>query len=110
MTTTKYKDIDEAIKAFGGCELCYGKGYSTELSAQSGQVEVNTCTCDRGKQIDEMLTNMHATTVRTMMDAALEALPEYVEHHYPKGKSKERGAVTVHISEFLTEMKKAVGA
>lgn len=43
----------ELVKAFGGCEKCWGKGYSTQGTGQ-GTI-YNTCTCDRGKQIDDMI-------------------------------------------------------
>jgi hypothetical protein len=37
-----------------------------------------------------------------VLQAMQEYLPTYVEEHYPKG-TKERGAVTVHIIEFLLD-------
>lgn len=63
------------VKAFGGCEKCYGKGYatyryglaeSTDLpdSEPIRRIErgMNTtmvyCVCDRGKQLKELLTDV----------------------------------------------------
>lgn len=44
--------IRTIIKAFGGCESCYGKGYST--SAEIG-MQLNYCTCDRGSQLERIM-------------------------------------------------------
>lgn len=43
-------EVREVVKAFGGCELCYGKGYST--SAERGIIP---CSCNRGLQINRLL-------------------------------------------------------
>lgn len=49
------------ITAFGGCDKCYGKGYSTnkvQTSSRYGTVDlnpINLCSCDRGKQIKQNL-------------------------------------------------------
>lgn len=66
--------LQEERKAFGGCEKCYGKGYSTQLEFYSGKGEAdigdgdirvegqcpyyNPCDCERGKQINEMLRSV----------------------------------------------------
>lgn len=56
--------------AFGGCHKCYGKGYSTYRHGISGapdfegdrgfetamKTHMVFCTCDRGKQLSELLT------------------------------------------------------
>lgn len=58
-------------KAYGNCDLCFGKGYSTQLENYSGRGESDIgqggievrgqtpyylpCSCDRGKQIKEMI-------------------------------------------------------
>ena len=52
-------EIRQLIKAFGGCTLCYGKGYSTQQVKAEGDdprmiTVYNSCTCDRGKQIDKL--------------------------------------------------------
>lgn len=50
----------ELEKAFGGCKICYGKGYSTATVATSSRYGTkirNTivyCKCDRGKQLDQV--------------------------------------------------------
>lgn len=43
----------ELVTAFGGCEKCWGKGYSTQGSGEG--IIYNTCMCDRGKQIDTLV-------------------------------------------------------
>lgn len=53
---------EETAKAFGGCRLCYGKGYATskrQYEGARGRIfgELDPyipCSCDRGKQIVEM--------------------------------------------------------
>lgn len=59
-------------KAYGGCRLCYGKGFSTYRYGTIGHGEpdlgdtgvygepitthMNFCSCDRGKQLKELVT------------------------------------------------------
>jgi len=49
-----------AGKAFGGCTKCYGKGYSTSISYNAGGGKkwrkplINYCTCERGKQLEQL--------------------------------------------------------
>lgn len=56
--------IREVLKAFGGCEKCYGKGYSTQMyglhnssdfstecSDEAPSVHMNFCSCGRGIQL-----------------------------------------------------------
>lgn len=45
-------------KAYGGCTLCYGKGYATGAEFWRGRGKtwgrpnkIKYCTCDRGKQL-----------------------------------------------------------
>lgn len=47
------KEIAELERAFGGCDLCYGKGYSTQMMGET--LQVNLCVCGRGKQLDDVL-------------------------------------------------------
>lgn len=60
----------ELEKAYGGCHLCYGKGYATtwegtetrnshhpELAIAPHQ-QIKYCTCDRGKQLSEMVSRV----------------------------------------------------
>lgn len=49
--------LEKTIKAFGGCEKCYGKGYATQLEFASSMRGIECqmpyylpCTCERGKQ------------------------------------------------------------
>ncbi len=50
--------LNELEKAYGGCHLCYGKGYHTKrvgTSSRYGNVTHDTigyCSCDRGKQLE----------------------------------------------------------
>jgi hypothetical protein len=44
--------IHKTIKAFGGCESCYGKGYAT--SAEIGR-RLSFCACDRGMQLERLI-------------------------------------------------------
>lgn len=46
--------FDKLIKAFGGCEFCYGKGYSTNLDFSPSVVP---CKCDRGRQFHEIMVD-----------------------------------------------------
>lgn len=101
--------IEETKKAFGGCLKCYGKGYSTQI-VEGDRHSIDTCSCDRGKQVDDLLHNTHMETIRVLLEEAEKVLPEFIEEHWPKkAKSKERGAATVHIALFLAEMRKAAG-
>ena len=63
------KELERTEKAFGGCTKCYGKGYSTyregyqsepdfigdKQSEPIMQTHYKPCTCDRGKQIKNLL-------------------------------------------------------
>jgi len=61
--------IADIAKAFGGCMKCYGKGYSTQMLQEIGaedfgndgyvkdpEMVINPCSCDRGKQIKDILS------------------------------------------------------
>lgn len=61
---------EETEKAFGGCKKCYGKGYSTVLDWNKGADDfggegfelqndvIRPCSCDRGKQIKEIIQKL----------------------------------------------------
>lgn len=57
------KLIGQTKKAFGGCEDCYGKGYSTQLDGYSDEStgkrwteeSVMFCNCDRGKALEKQM-------------------------------------------------------
>ena len=82
----------EAAKAYGGCELCYGKGYSTEQQGAIGnsrvtlrgpQVVYNPCSCDRGKQFEEAM--------KSAAREALEAARREIEKEYQDEHPTEDG-------------------
>lgn len=63
-----FKQIDTAIKAFGGCDKCYGKGYGTSMFGEQGYSDFGGegyliaphnnmvfCKCPRGSQLEELL-------------------------------------------------------
>lgn len=51
--------LDKVKKAFGNCEICYGKGYATNLQKLTNEAtgeatteeEMLFCKCDRGQQL-----------------------------------------------------------
>lgn len=60
--------IDKTVKAFGGCDKCFGKGYGTKTEFASSGVgwrnekpkswrlnPLVPCTCPRGKQLKKLL-------------------------------------------------------
>lgn len=54
LTTTIYKEGQMAmLKACGGCDICYGKGYSTQMLPR-GRI-LQPCGCERGRQIAGMM-------------------------------------------------------
>lgn len=54
----------EIEKAFGDCKECYGKGYATTKvqAGYRGKIweldPIRPCSCDRGKQINKLLTSL----------------------------------------------------
>lgn len=64
-------EANKLVIAFGSCEKCYGKGYNTQqVGAGEGysdfgpherfvesepHIQVNYCSCSRGKQLKELL-------------------------------------------------------
>ncbi len=103
-------EVDKTKKAFGGCEDCFGKGYSTQMDPRgSGTTNMNTCKCDRGKQLDIVIENMHKSTLKNFVYEMQQNLPEYIEEKYPKkSKSGKRGEAMVYIAELLVEVRKAL--
>lgn len=49
------------------------------------------------KETDETMT------INFLERKWIEYLPEYIDNHYPKGVSKERGTVTVYVTLFMIE-------
>ena len=107
----------EIKKAFGGCEHCFGKGYSSQLVKESTKVNgkivtknvivYRPCTCLRGIEIHKMLKQERQLGRETFYNDANKLLPEFIEKEYPKGK-KGRGLATVHIALFLTYIKEQI--
>ena len=73
-----YKD---ASKAFGGCNLCYGKGYSTTLEWIEGAEDfggdgtprtklpvVRPCRCERGNGIREVMASAEREALKKPND------------------------------------------
>lgn len=52
MVGTVSEIVSKTRKAYGGCDRCYGKGYSTTFSGVSKQLRA--CGCERGKQLLEV--------------------------------------------------------
>lgn len=49
--------IENTVKAFGGCEHCFGKGYGTQ-TVNYGEVKGPTmhfCKCSRGKDLKKLV-------------------------------------------------------
>lgn len=44
--------IRKTIKAFGGCEKCWGKLFTTQTI--DGTLRMNFCSCERGKQLADL--------------------------------------------------------
>ena len=79
------KDIKDSMleaqkqteKAFGGCVLCFGKGFFTyrygysygadfegdKRALTTLKTRINPCTCDRGKQLRELLKDTDLLTI-----------------------------------------------
>jgi hypothetical protein len=51
-----------AEKAFGGCKICYGKGYATTIEGtktirgnnNDWRTHIKYCSCERGKQLAQL--------------------------------------------------------
>jgi hypothetical protein len=72
-TEPKQVEGDETVKAYGGCKLCYGKGYATvndqwvahdtdtDIGSPGGYYKggrpfaMKYCTCGRGKQLETLV-------------------------------------------------------
>lgn len=48
----------ETMKAFGGCTLCYGKGYSTTNMRTDGFMKIRFCSCGRGVQLSAIFATL----------------------------------------------------
>lgn len=46
--------VKKESQAYGGCTICYGKGYSTERVA--GKVILHYCRCDRGLALEKLIS------------------------------------------------------
>lgn len=65
LRTTIHQELqkarEETEKAYGGCHYCYGKGYGTQIASWVGRgyykklPTMKFCTCERGKQLEQLL-------------------------------------------------------
>ena len=91
--------VTAIAKAYGGCTKCYGKGYASYASAESGYGtdgdiggyegryyrtfnEMRYCTCDRGKQLERYVT----ASVNEQAEKALKLPVGYALISHPNGK------------------------
>lgn len=78
-------EIEKIMKAYGGCELCYGKGYSTtsmQYSDESAgtkwdETEMVYCKCSRGLQLEEWQSRLLNQAV---LNAQLDAFNWLLNH------------------------------
>lgn len=84
------KEVRETEKAFGGCKNCYGKGYSTSKTYSEGYEDFGgegfrkeqspylPCTkCDRGTQIQDLISRVRAATLQEAIEEAKAVLQGY---------------------------------
>lgn len=58
------RGLKEGIKACGGCMICYGKGYSTQLKEKgTDNFRVLLCKCDRAEQLKKHFPNEYGQMV-----------------------------------------------
>lgn len=95
---------DETAKAFGGCTNCYGKGYSTQI--RDKKTMYDTCSCPRGKQVLTLIGDISDRADVELLEWAKHILPDFIEHHYPKGKTKDRGLATLACAQLILWLKK----
>lgn len=63
------RGLKEGIKACGGCLICYGKGYSTQLKEKgTDNFRVLLCKCDRGDQLKKHFPNEYGQMVGVAID------------------------------------------
>jgi hypothetical protein len=62
-------------KAYGGCIICYGKGYATVRHGETYRgtthnmrTDIKYCTCDRGKQLEFLFTEREKSFAQQIMD------------------------------------------
>jgi hypothetical protein len=82
--------ISQEAKAYGGCRLCYGKGYATVVEYASGydtdqdigspggkvhfrQPSIRYCRCGRGKQLEAVVSQARIEELKR-------AYPELMKH------------------------------
>lgn len=103
------KHIEETEKAFGGCKLCYGKGYATvnekwvahdtdqDIGSPGGYFKggkdfaIKYCTCDRGQQLE-----------RLSEESNREARIDELEWLIPNGPAKLGGDIRGEDAEVYT--------
>lgn len=89
--------LKEQAKAYGGCELCFGKGYFTEKTSITAYADFsgtdkktelmryNPCSCDRGKQFRQVIEELVKSIVPEKKKLILEA-PE-LRQYEPRGSA-----------------------
>lgn len=89
-------------KAYGGCHICYGKGYHTKRVGHSSRYGNKTydtigyCTCDRGKQLKEVMASSQRQLIDRLMEQA-----EGVEYPHKNYGDYEGSAVPLEVLEKI---------
>jgi hypothetical protein len=90
-------------KAYGGCIVCYGKGYHTKrvgTSSRYGNVTHDTigyCSCSRGKQLESVVD----TATREAKLAVLKEL-----FHFHKGEPASLETIQTKIIDRIAELER----
>ena len=78
------------------CPRCHGTCSSCTFGKPNPLVVAHNAGYSQGSQ-------HRATEIMTEM---FDSLPEWIDEHYPKGTTKERGCATVALSLFIIEYTK----
>ena len=83
--------MSEIEKAYGGCRICYGKGYHTKrvgTSSRYGNVTHDTigyCTCDRGKQLEVVISGRISEVLDRLEESSTQILIQVSNTEYANG-------------------------
>lgn len=99
-------ESEELEKAYGGCHICYGKGYATSKAAyvsphhhKWSRLEMVFCTCDRGKQLEKLIKdNQHQARVEIMDKFYLK-----LSNHFNLLQEEDRWPL-VPIQQYRTDL------